>query len=322
MRPDTLQKEHTYLFRCAAAQWYGAVCPKIKESSAAKYHNMLEHYLLPHLGDVSVEEITFARIEALSTQLLSERGIGGRKLSPKTVSDLVGLLHSILRYAAKNGYPVPHSTFGAKIKTQLPRMRVLTIQEQERLCRYLRQNPSNTSTGILLALFTGMRIGEVCALRWEDISLSEGVVSVRRTIQRIQRFQPEGPKTKVIMTVPKSPCSIRQIPLPQELLDILTDDAALRRGFFLTGNEERWIEPRTLQNHFKRAASACGIPDVNFHALRHTFATRCVELGFDAKTLSEILGHSSVTITMNRYVHPTMEMKRDSMQRLAKWLNF
>lgn len=307
-------------FSFIAEQWYHVTYPTIKESSAVKYRNMLDHHLLPYFGEYLIWEIDFAQIELFSTKVLRRDYDRNGSLSQKTVSDLIALLRSILRYAARKGCSVSPDAFNMKIKSHPPRMRVLTVNEQERLSQYLRQHLFGANIGILLALFTGMRIGEVCALQWEDISLAEGFVSVHRTMQRIQTFSPEGPRTKVVITAPKSPCSVRLIPVPLELLHIFTDDSKAHHGFFLTGSSEQFIEPRTLQNHFQKAAQACDIPDVNFHTLRHTFATRCVELGFDVKTLSELLGHSSVSITMNRYVHPTMDMKRSSMQRFSKWL--
>ena len=136
-------------------------------------------------------------------------------------------------------------------------------------------------------------------------------------MQRIQNDDDSGPKSKVIVTTPKSRCSIRTIPIPDDIASVIIDFRQSKNGYFLTGQENKYIEPRTMQNHFKRLLKKCAIDSSNFHALRHTFATRCVELGFDVKTLSEILGHASVNITMNRYVHPSMELKRENMQRLT-----
>ena len=125
------------------------------------------------------------------------------------------------------------------------------------------------------------------------------------------------PKTEVVVTTPKSSCSIRKIPLPDEILEILVLNKKASSGYVLTNDEYKFIEPRTMQNKFKKILKAVGIENANFHALRHTFATRCVELGFDVKSLSEILGHATVNITMNRYVHPTYEMKKKNMQKLS-----
>lgn len=171
-----------------------------------------------------------------------------------------------------------------------------------------------------MCLFTGLRVGEICALRWEDISFSDHTIHVHQTLQRIQNRANSKQKTKIVITAPKSACSIRTIPVPNDLIVILASYKTSSKGYILTNCEQTPLEPRTMQNHFKRALQKSGIAPANYHSLRHTFATRCIELGFDVKSLSEILGHASVNITMNRYVHPTMELKQENMQRLSALL--
>ena len=136
-------------------------------------------------------------------------------------------------------------------------------------------------------------------------------------MQRVQDKSGKNGRTKIVVTTPKSPCSIRTIPIPEELMQILISFQTSRTGYFLTGSCQKYMEPRTMQNRFKAALKNCSVSNANYHALRHTFATRCVELGFDVKSLSEILGHANVNITMNRYVHPSMELKKANMQRLS-----
>lgn len=165
---------------------------------------------------------------------------------------------------------------------------------------------------------TGIRIGELCALRWENIDIENKVLSVNKTLIRIQNTNTLiASKTKVIISAPKSKCSIRKIPLPDCIIPLLKAFAQKGDTFFLTGETERFVEPRTMQNRFKKYVSACNITDANFHALRHTFATRCIELGFEIKSLSEILGHANVNITLNRYVHSSFELKTLNMNRLS-----
>lgn len=177
--------------------------------------------------------------------------------------------------------------------------------------------------GILISLFTGLRIGELCALTWENISIENENIHVNRTLQRIQIVNADeqsSSKTQIIITSPKSVCSIRTIPLPKSIISVL-QKIEVKEGYLLTGNIEKYVEPRSMQYHFKKVLSKCGIEIVNFHVLRHTFATRCIELGFDVKTLSELLGHSNVNITMSRYVHPSFELKKENMQRLSQLLS-
>jgi len=196
-------------------------------------------------------------------------------------------------------------------------MKILTREEQIKLCEFLFKDPSFKNTGILICLFTGLRIGEVCALKWKDISLSQKIIYVNKTMQRVQNSNSTDRKTKIIITQPKSSCSIRAIPLPDSIINILSLNQKTDECYVLTGKENTFIEPRNMQYHFKKVLKQCDMDSFSFHALRHTFATRCVEVGFDVKSLSEILGHASINITMNRYVHPSMDLKRENMNLLS-----
>ena len=161
-----------------------------------------------------------------------------------------------------------------------------------------------------------MHIGEICALKWNNIDLNAGTISVYQTLQRLQDKENKG-KTKILITEPKSQSSKRIIPIPAFLTELLKQiRPASPCAYILTG-DKKFMEPRTLENIFKKCLSDCDIQCINFHALRHTFATRCVEACFDIKTLSEILGHSNVSTTLNLYTHPTLEHKRANMNKLV-----
>ncbi len=300
-----------------AATWLSIRRTQVKESTANKYQNLLNSYILPIIGATSLEQMTYDYLESYCNKLLCTGGAKGTGLSPKTVSDILSLIRNILRSAANSGVSIACDVSSITIKQASKEMRVLSLHEQERLCQYLYANLNSSNVGILVCLFTGLRIGEVCALRWEDISMSEHTLHVHQTMQRVQCSDSSGKKTKIVITTPKSSCSIRTIPLPDCLMEVLQKHEHPSAGYLLTGSMNSFIEPRTMQNHFKRVLDGCAISDANYHSLRHTFATRCVELGFDIKSLSEILGHASVTITMNRYVHPSIELKRNNMERLS-----
>ena len=199
-------------------------------------------------------------------------------------------------------------------------MRVLSRCEQGTLSKYLCKKLSPCNLGILLCLYTRLRIGEICALKWGDIFIEEQYLFVHQSMQRIQLNRISGKKTEIVIQSPKSDCSIRRIPIPYEVLQLLIPVKKPDEAFLLTGSAYSYIEPRCMENQFKSVMKACGISNVNFHTLRHTFATRCVELGFDVKSLSKILGHASVNITLNRYVHPSMELKQENMNLLSSLL--
>lgn len=312
------QDKQAVPFQIVAQEWFISVQPHVKESSSVKYENMLKNYILPSLGDKYIQSFSYEVLESFCNELSLTGGHKGTGLSPKTVSDILSLIRTILQYSANKGIVPPCDAHSVIIKQQPKEMRILSRNEQKKLCQYLYSNLNERNVGILICLFTGLRVGEICALKWEDISLSERTIHVHQTLQRIQSKSDPKKKTKILISTPKSSCSIRTIPLPDELVKILFALKTIPSAYVLTGKTDRYLEPRTMQNHFKKVLKNCYIENANYHALRHTFATRCIELGFDIKSLSEILGHASVNITMNRYVHPSMEMKRKNMERLSE----
>lgn len=190
---------------------------------------------------------------------------------------------------------------------------VLTRKEQMKLLSVLKQDIDPFKTAIALSLYTGLRLGEICALKWTDIDAENRLVTVNRTVQRL-KLDGHRSKTILLETDPKSEYSKREIPLSNTVFALLTQFSGKKEYIFGGGKP---MDPRTMQNHFKRLLQSAGLPDRNFHILRHTFATNCIEGGTDVKSLSEILGHSDVQITLNRYVHPSMDTKRKYMDVLS-----
>ena len=305
-------------FRLTANKWFEFIQSHIKESSSNKYLNLMESYIFPALGERMFNEINKEILEALCKGLLQSGGKKGNGLSVKTVSDTLSVIREILEYGGNDNTAILSTARLIQIKHETKRLRVLSKGEQRKLCKYLYSELNGYNMGILVCLFTGLRIGEICALRWEDISLSEQTIHVRKTLQRVQDKSGTAHKTKIIITAPKSSSSIRVIPIPDELAKAIAAYQISQTGYFLTNSNYKYLEPRIMQYHFKDALKKSSIDSANYHALRHTFATRCIELGFDVKSLSEILGHASVNITMNRYVHPSLELKKDNMQLLSE----
>lgn len=297
--------------------WLKSCSLRVKRSSYVRYCHIVDSHIREKLGCLEVSEIDNACLENYVSYLLNEGRIdknGG--LSPKTVSDILCIIKNSLKYAQANGITTRCCGELISVKRSGKGMRILTKSEQSTITDYLTTGADGVKFGILLSLYAGLRIGEVCALKWEDIDTSEGIVSVRHTLLRIQSDRSQDAKTEVIITAPKSASSVREIPLPDFLLELANDLGTDDDAYILTGKCDKYIEPRTLQNIFKRILDSCGIEAANYHALRHTFATRCVEIGFEIKSLSEILGHTNVNITLNKYVHPSRELKKQNMDKL------
>lgn len=316
-KKESLIKQNKMTFACLVDEWFADKKIFYKKSTIVRYQNLLNLYLLPAFGEYTAQQFTYAEINEFRTKLMLNGGSKENGLAPKTVSDILSLLFNIFRYANSRGFTAFDIRIAPSVKRQKHQIRILSVKEQKRLCEFLKDSPVYANMGILLCVYTGLRIGEICALKWEDINMEEKTIFVHQTMLRLKTDYNDGKKTEILITSPKSPSSIRQIPIPDEIYDMLKETKSQPTSFFLTGST-KYMEPRTLQYRFKKVLKTCDITDANFHALRHTFATRCVELGFDVKSLSEILGHANVNITLNRYVHPSMELKRDNMSRLSE----
>lgn len=299
--------------------WLQSSRTNIKESTFAKYSHIIDSHIRPALGQFTLSKISTQLIESfIQQQLLSGRLDGEGGLSPKTVTDMMTIIKESIGYARDNGIAVICNPQKITIKKREREMRVLTPLEEEALVRVLLDDMDQYKLGVMLSLYTGIRIGELCALQWENLSLASATLKVRKTMQRIQdKNVGATSKTKVIITEPKSQCSIRDIPLPVFVLDLARRFESSPKTFVLSSDRSRYVEPRTMQNRFKKYIRDSGIADANFHTTRHTFATRCVEVGFDIKTLSEILGHANVNITLNRYVHSSFDLKCSNMSKLS-----
>ena len=295
----TKNKSSTYgeLLDC----WLHSMQLNTKESTQARYTHLIKTHIKPHLGAVQLSQLTTDVIEIFIEQQLTDGRLdnsGG--LSPKTVTDILTIIKSTIEYARYKEFPVICNLSKLSIKKKEKEMRVFTPSEQESLIGTLTNDMDHSKFGVLLSLYTGIRVGELCALQWEDFDLAHSKLKIRKTMQRIQDLgNGSVSKTKIVITEPKSQCSIREIPLPLFIVDVAKKFASNPKAYILTGTDQ-YIEPRTMQNRFKSYVKECNVEPANFHVLRHTFATRCVEVGFEVKSLSEVLGHANVNITLNR----------------------
>lgn len=316
---NTVSSQFSASYSEILSSWLEAQRINVKESSYARYHQVIYTHINPSLGKLKINNINAQIVEKYIIQLMeSGRLDGNGGLSAKTVSDILTIIKATVQYAKYNNYVVGCNLDKIIIKRQKEEIRVLTIAEQQKLMAILLEDTDLIKFGVILSLYTGVRIGELCALKWENINVTDGVLSVKKTMQRIKdTSNRSSAKTKIIITEPKSKTSVRDIPLPPFVAELAARFQNSENKYILTGDHTRFIEPRTMQNKFKSIIKESNIDETNFHVLRHTFATRCIEAGFEIKTLSEILGHSNVNITLNRYVHSSFDLKRENMGKLC-----
>lgn len=303
-------------FADIADYWLTTIKGTVKESSFTRYHRNVHSYLNPAIGNLTLPEVNSNAICQLKDELLENGGKRGDGLSEKTVSDLLSTLKMILMYAEEQGYPVMNAELIRNPKKKKREVNVIPGAVISRLEEILLSSDDRISLGILLTLHTGIRNGELCGLRWSDFDFSSGAIRISRTVERIKDLTLLAEhKTKVVITEPKTESSKREIPLPKTLCLYLRSHRGAADEYLLTGTDKP-SEPHTLYIRYERFLRRNGFESYTFHAIRHTFATRGIASGFDAKSLSEILGHSDVTTTLRCYVHPSMEEKRSQMETL------
>ena len=264
---------------------------------------------MPELKELSLQDI-----ENYNFNKLIKRWI--EVLSAKTIRDIVVVLKSILRYAEDN-YKRKYNVNKIIIpRLEIEKIKTLSKREKTRLENYCLKHDTLRNIGIVVCLYTGMRSGEICAIKWKNIDLEKKEIQVKTTLQR--SYKKDGDGTKIIIDTPKTKESIRSIPITNKLYEILKPlkTKYSKEAYLLTGNEEKIIEPRNYNYQFKRTLRECKIKSYKFHILRHTFATDCINVVMDVKSLSEILGHSDVNITLSRYVHSSYKHKKKYMEKL------
>lgn len=293
-------------------KWLVVNTTRLRVSSCAKYKSLIEKHILPYFGNMLPYEITSEKMDDFTRILIHEK-----RLSAKTVRDILALHHSIFIYIKKRTGLRLQDLEIIYPKKQKQETRVLNEREEEILILFLAREMDLCKFGVYLALRTGLRIGEVCGLRWGDISMNTSTITICHSVQRVQNFDNDfHTKTRVVFGPPKSDSSYRTIPLMPDIAALCKRFRSKNpENFVLTGTSQ-CMEPRKLQRCLKTYTDECCIEEVHFHTLRHTFATRCIEVGFDMKTLSELLGHSNISITMDQYVHPNLDRKREDMNRL------
>lgn len=283
------------------SEWLDSIKNQVKPNTYQKYESVCKNHIVNKLGSVLVKLISNYTIINFTNHLKK------KNLSAKSINDILIVLGLAFKYAEEE-YEIttPRIRY---LKEEKINIRVLSVNEQLQLTTYLNSSVDIYKFGISLALYTGIRVGELCALKWEDIT--DEYIQINKTMTRIKS---DNGKTEIKIGTPKSDSSNRLIPTPQCLLPLINQFR--NAGYVLSTEKLDYTEPRLMQIKFEKMIKESGLEKTNFHALRHTFATRCVEAGVDVKTLSEILGHSDVKTTLNRYVHSSFELKQKSMKQL------
>lgn len=303
-------------FENIAQEWLRDIQNQVKESTLTRYERNIRVYLLPLFKNQPLQKLNIDFLKNISEFLLEKGGKNGTQLSAKTVGDILCVLKAVLKYAGEKGYISVNENSITLPKKNKQQVTALPEEYRRKIEERLWSSEDTVSLGILFTLYTGVRIGELCGLRWSDIDFAAGLVQISRTVERISDLSEENhAKTKVILSAPKTAHSKRIIPLPRFLIEHLEKFRSNSDVYIITGTN-CFTEPHQFYLRYKTFLRRTGVPEYTFHALRHTFATRCVELGFDAKSLSEILGHSNVGTTLSLYVHPSLEQKRSQMERL------
>ncbi len=308
------QKNSTKTFGIILEQWLEHNKLHLKGATINKYSYMITTHILPEFGNTRITDISSSEINLfLDKKLKTGRKDGKGGLSPSYVKTLAIIIESALDFAIEEGVYNAQKKAINKPRSTKKDITILSSEDIEKIEKINKEKRDLVWLGTYLALHTGMRIGEVCALTWSDIDLNEKVIHINHTLTRV--LDDEN-KTKIILDSPKTDASKREIPICSTLETLLFDEYTKRKSDFVVSEKHTFIGTRTFEYRYKQFLKNNNIQEINFHSLRHTFATRCVQAGVDIKSLSEILGHANVSITLNTYVHSSIETKRNQLEKL------
>lgn len=282
----------------------------VKQSTHSIYALMLENHIFPAFGHLY--ELDERIVQDFVLQKL-KAGLG-----QNSIKSLLVILKMVQKFGIKRGF-LHYCEWDIKFPTPRERyqLEVFSIDAHKRMMNFILEHFTFRNLGIYLCLATGLRIGEVCALTWDDMNIETGVISVRKTLERIYVVDGQEKHTKVIIDSPKTKNSIREIPMPEELVRIMEPLKKVVKGdYYVLTNSNKPTEPRTYRNYYKKLLNELDMPQLKFHGLRHSFATRCIESNCDYKTVSVILGHSNISTTLNLYVHPNLDQKKKCIDRM------
>ena len=303
----------------------------VRPSTYMVYHGYVHNHINRLIGGMELADLRTENMQNFVRRLTDNEqeklavdvAYRQKKFASKTVNDILAMLGTALQCAVEYEYIAKNPC----VKVRLPRskekeIRIFTRAEQERLEKAIVTSKDSRNLGILICLYTGIRIGELCALRWDNIDLKKRRLNIRLSLNRVNTYSDKDEKTRLVFEEPKTAKSKRLLPLPEFLCVLLSEHKkSSRSNFVLSMPSGKAVQPRTMQYIYTRLLKSAKLEYRNFHALRHTFATRVIELGVDIKTVSETLGHANSIITLNRYAHSLMEQKQRMMQQLNGFFN-
>lgn len=301
-------KNEELKFSKICSEWLSYKKPRVKESTYLNYNFNINKHLNRHFKNRDLKYFTNYDFNKYVEYLQYN-------LSNKTARDIITILKSILKYTERK-YDIDYKLDLISLpKVNTKEIEIFEEKERKRLEKYIIASKDIKMNGILISLYSGLRIGEICALKWSDLDFENKLIQVTHTLQRVYVGRRES---KIIYTTPKTKNSVRKIPMAKILLEKLKDVSTnySKNAFILTGKEEKYLEPTAYRYSYSKAIRESKIMYRKYHCLRHTFATRCVRIGMDVKSLSEILGHSSVSVTLGIYVHSSYEVKKKFIDKL------
>ena len=319
---NQLQKSQSITVNEILRKWLDANKFRLKKSTVYKYEFLINKHIVPEIGGAKINDKFHLLLNSyIYNKVTSGRLNGEGGLSSTYVRTIMIIIHSALKFAMEENLCAPIQSINTKMikPTAKKELDILNHQEQQELERNLLIDMNSTKLGIFLSLNTGLRIGEICSLLWNDIDLDNGVIYVRSTISRIKASPDSSHKTELIIDTPKTKTSTRTIPITSKLYPVLKSMKQISKYDYVVSDKDDFTSPRTYEYRFHKTLADCNMRCINYHTLRHTFATRCIEVGIDIKTLSEILGHANVGVTMNTYVHPSIKLKREQLEKLSDY---
>ncbi len=314
---DLSEKPSDKIFSFVVEQWLMTNKYKFKKSTVRRYECIINSHIIPDLGNVKLSAISVITLNNFAEYKLNCGGITSQKgLSKSYVRSIMLVINSVINFAVNEGWCEALKSEIYKPSPEKKDLKILTSEAQISLENNLFNDFSPTAAGMLITLQTGLRIGEVCSLKWENIDFDNKILYIRSTISRINNPDGETPKTVLTIDKPKTSASVRDIPFSDKLCDYLKEVKMRSVSPFVASSCENFVSTRTFDYRYHKIMELYSTERVNYHALRHSFATRCIEYGVDIKSLSEILGHANPSVTLNTYVHSSIELKRSQLSKI------